>query len=180
MVAIVSSRRAQIAAGAAVAVAAVALMVSACSGGGAHGRSATTDPAAAQAPTRWWSNDVAAAGSTIDPADPAAVAARLNVSAASYCAMLKQTLAAGRSLFDGAHAGDARLVTSTEAFVAEIERVAPVAVAEDWRTLAPTLVALVQGKPVPAGTSAGAQRNAAAAKVISQDAQQNCGLTLSS
>ena len=158
------------------------MAVAACASGGGHKQatSTSTGAAATAQPVRWWSNSLAVKGSRIDAANPAAVAEHLNPSASGYCAMLQQTLTAGRSIFAGAHAGDAALVTTTDAFLAEISRIAPSSIAGDWATLAPSVEALVAGRSLPANSSDQAKRNHAAAAAISADAKRNCGLTLSS
>jgi hypothetical protein len=168
-----------VAAAAVVAVAAAVLATSAGGSGAKQTSSPSAGAVAAAQPVRWWSNTLAAKGSRVDPADPAAIALRLSPSQPAYCAMLQQTLAAGRSIFPDAHAGDSALVTTTAAFLAEIGRIAPQNVAPDWATITPTIEALVAGKPLPANSSAQAGRNQAAAAAISADAKHNCGLTLS-
>lgn len=166
---------------AAVAVVAIALVVTLPGGGGAAKTSSTRSgngPAVQQVATRWWSNPAADKGSRIDESNPDAVANVLVPSQDSYCAMLKETLAAGRAVLPSAKAGDKALVASTRAFIAEIQGVAPASVVDDWRTVAPTLIALVSGKDLPPNTSAQAKANAAAAKAIGADAKANCGISL--
>jgi hypothetical protein len=152
-------------------------------GGGASQASSTSAPQSAgavqQVATRWWSDAAAAQGSRIDESNPGAAANVLVPSQDAYCGMLKQTLAAGRSILPQAKAGDKALVASTKAFLAEIQSVAPPSVVDDWKTLAPTLLALVSGHELPANTSDQAKANAAAAKALAADAKTNCGLSLS-
>lgn len=166
----------------ALAVVAVVLAVTLPGGGGsstANSAAPGASKAAKEVATRWWSNSVADKGSRIDESNPDSAANLLVPSEDTYCSMLKQTLAAGRSVLPNAKAGDRALVASTKAFIAEIQGVAPPSVADDWRTLAPTLVALVSGKALPANTSTNAKANANAAKAISADARTACGLDLS-
>jgi hypothetical protein len=159
-----------------------AVVVAACTSGGSGPKRPTSASGGAPAaqPLRWWSNALAVQGSTVDPADPAAVAAHLSPSTSDYCGMLRQTLDAGHNLFTGAHAGDVALVSTTEAFLAEIARIAPANIAAQWTTLAPTIEAIVAGKPLPSNSSEQARLNQAAALAISTDAKHTCGLTLSS
>ena len=169
--------------GGAIGVAGIAavLIFAFTAGGSAKPSSASTPgagPAVAQVATRWWSNPAAAKGSHIDESNPGSAANLLVPSEDVYCTMLKQTLAAGRTILPQAKAGDKALVASTRAFIAEIQGVAPVAVADEWKTLAPTLLALVSGGQLPANTSAQAKANASAANAISADAKSNCGVSL--
>lgn len=170
--------------GGAIGVAGVAaVLIFAFTAGGAAPVSSTTGaggaPAVAEVATRWWSNPAAAKGSHIDESNPGSAANLLVPSEDVYCTMLKQTLAAGRSILPQAKAGDKALIASTRAFVAEIQGVAPAAVAGEWKTLTPTLLALVSGGRLPANTSAEAKANIAAANAIGADAKANCGLSLS-
>ena len=165
-----------------VAFVAIALIVTLPGGGGAA-KPSSAQPGAGSATvhevaTRWWSNSAADKGSRIDESNPDAAANLLVPSEDTYCSMLKQTLAAGHAVLPSAKAGDKALVASTKAFVAEIEGVAPASVTDAWHTLAPTLIALVSGKELPANTSAQAKANATAAKAIGADAKANCGLSL--
>lgn len=165
-----------------VAIVAIALAVTLPGGGdAAKPRSATPGASGAavqEVATRWWSNAAADKGSRIDESNPSSVANLLVPSEDTYCSMLKQTLLAGHAVLPSAKAGDKALVASTKAFVAEIQSVAPPTVVDDWRTLAPTLIALVSGKQLPANTSQQAKANANAAKAIGADAKTNCGLSL--
>ena len=129
--------------------------------------------------TRWWSNDAASDGSTIDPSDPTAAAGSLKPNRDEYCSMLKQTVDAGKSILPGATANDPRLLASTEAFVAELQAVAPPEVSKQWKTLGDVLVQFVQS----GGTSSGSTSTAtltAAATAISNDAKTRCGVDISS
>lgn len=166
----------------ALAIVAIVLVVTLPGGNGSgearSSRTGASGPAVQQVATRWWSNPVADKGSRIDESNPDAAANLLVPSQDTYCAMLKETLSAGRAVLPSAKAGDKALVASTKAFIAEIQGVAPASVAGDWRTLAPTLIALVSGKQLPANTSDQAKANAAAAKAIGADAKANCGISL--
>ncbi|MBN9620715.1 MAG: hypothetical protein J0H43_13455 [Actinobacteria bacterium] len=125
--------------------------------------------------TRWWSNDAAAAGSTIDPTDPIADAGRLHPSRSEYCTMLSQTLKAGRSVLPGATAGDTALRTATAAFIGELQAVAPSGVAAPWRVVGQAVNTLAGG-----GRTSDINPSAvsAAAATIVTDAKDNCQLDL--
>lgn len=146
------------------------------SSGGTSHSSQSSSPAAA---TRWWSNTAVSVGSTVSPADPEAAAARLSPSQADYCGMLKQTLAANKSLVSAITAADPALAVSARAFLAEIQRVAPASVSGQWHVLGPAVLALVKS-----GGTSGLPSNlgalTSAANAISSDAQTNCGVDLSS
>jgi hypothetical protein len=132
------------------------------------------------AATRWWSNAAAAIGSTISPSQPTAAAAKLNASRDEYCTMLKQTLAVGKSLLPSATAKDPRLLTTTEAFVAEIEAVAPGSVQAPWHVLGPVILQLVRsGGVLPTTIPANTAANLTAAGAINTDAKANCHVDLS-
>ena len=162
-------RSARVLPAALIAVAAVGL--TACGGGGGH---ATTSSAPVVA--RWWSNAAASPGSTVDPHDPGALAARLQPSQHDYCGMLAQTIAAGGSLLPG---GTQSIPLDTlQAFVDELQHVAPSGVASSWQVLGPALVSYVR----TAGASLGKQPASAisaAVTTISADAKSSCHLDLS-
>lgn len=174
-------------------VLAAATTLAACSGSGSGSGStsgptttaarASTGTSAAPTPqstvaTRWWSNSAATDGSTINPADPTAAAAHLKPNRDQYCAMLKQTVSAGKSILPGASASDPRLIASTEAFVAELQAVAPSQVAAQWKTLGDVLVEFVKSGGTSAGSSSGAALTTAAA-AISTDAKSRCHVDIS-
>jgi hypothetical protein len=163
--------------------AAVVPFVAACSGG--SGGHAPNSSAAPQLPssslvaTRWWSNSAAQAGSTIDPDHPDEAAAHLRTSPADYCGMLRATVAAGRSILPNVTANDPALLTSTKAFVAELEAVAPSSVAGSWKVLGSAVLTLVAsgGDPTKVkGVDAAAVR--AAASTVAADAKHSCGVDL--
>ena len=164
-----------------------AVSLAACTGGGSHSNSSGTSgalsssaaPVAAAPAVRWWSNSVASAGSTIDPKNPAAVAAKLAPSRGEYCEMLSETLKAGKSVLAGVTASDPALVNTAVAFVTELERVAPGAVSDAWKVLSPALLALVKSNgSAPTQSKADITATMNATKVIATDAQKNCGLNL--
>jgi hypothetical protein len=163
---------------AAVGIAAAAITVTACS---SSKHVAAGQPAAAA--TRWWSNSVVSVGSTIAPADPTSAAAKLSASRDQYCQMLKQTLAVGKSLLPSAAAKDPRLLPTTEAFVAEVQAVAPASVQPSWKVLAPVILQLVRSGGAlptgPASSAASMANNVKAAEAINADAKANCHLDLS-
>lgn len=130
--------------------------------------------------TRWWSNASVTVGSTIDPAHPTAAAAQLHQSRGDYCTMLKQTLAVGKSILPSGAAADPRLLTTTDAFVAEIQAVAPAAVQAPWHVLAPVIIQLVRsGGALPTSVPTGTSVNLQAAIAINNDAKANCHVDLS-
>lgn len=139
----------------------------------------TPGPRSTGAPAvRWWGGSATPPGSTIDPKDPTAAAAGLQPSRATYCQMLRQTLAAGHTILPGVSASDPALLTSTEAFLAELQHVAPSEVSGAWSVLDQTVVALVKSGGRSAGTSDGTAI-AAATKTVANDAKSRCGVSLS-
>ena len=130
--------------------------------------------------TRWWGNSAESPGSTVDPADPAAAAANLKPSRADYCGMLKQTLAAGHSLFPDASAADPALHTAAIAFVNELQHVAPTEVAASWQVLGSLIIKLVQANGNPSAMQGvDSAKVSAAVATVSSDAQSRCGVSLS-
>ncbi|MDP9118191.1 MAG: hypothetical protein M3O28_13205 [Actinomycetota bacterium] len=126
--------------------------------------------------TRWWSNAAVAVGSVIDPVDPTSAAAKLAPSRSDYCGMLKQTLAAGKSILPSGSATDPKLVVSSAAFIVEIERVTPSAVSGPWQVLGPVILTLVKsGTTVPSNATVDSAGNIQAAQAIADDAKANCG-----
>ena len=98
----------------------------------------------------------------------------------SYCGLLKQTLSAGHSILPGASATDPALHAVTTAFVAELEHVAPAAVAPSWQVLGKLINSLVQANGDPgavAGVNPAQVRSAV--KTVSTDARARCGVNLS-
>lgn len=160
------------------AVVATALAASALTGctSSTHAASLpSTSPA-----TRWWSNSVVSVGSTIAASDPTAAAAKLSQSRDEYCQMLKQTLAVGKSLLPSAQAKDPRLLPTTEAFVSEVEAVAPAQVLPSWKTLGPVILQLVRsGGSLPTANPGSSTANLKAAEAINSDAKSNCHVDLS-
>ena len=167
------------------AVVSAAPMMAACTTGGASSspRSITVGGetfSSALVATRWWSNSAHALGSTIDTANPEAGAAGLNASESQYCGMLRQTVAAGKSILPGVTANDPALLTSTRAFMAELEAVAPATVAGSWQVLGPAVITLVES----GGDSAAVKKVDAvavrkAAGTVAADAKHSCGVDLS-
>jgi len=95
--------------------------------------------------------------------------------------MLKQTVAAGKSLLPGLTATDPALVTSTKAFVAEIEKVAPAGITAQWQVLGPAVLTVVKsGGDITALPSADLGPAITAANAITADSKKNCGVDLSS
>jgi hypothetical protein len=168
----------------AVVLAALAPAVAACGGGSGSESSATSGAqlqSSALVATRWWSNSAAQAGSTIDASHPDELAGQLHTSPADYCGMLRQTLAAGHSILPNVTANDPALLTSTKAFMAELEAVAPSAVAGSWKVLGPAVLTLVASGGDPAkvkGIDAAAVR--VAARKVAADAKHSCGVDLNS
>jgi hypothetical protein len=163
--------------------------VAACTGGGsaqpqAAGLSVQTvapSTAATIPAMRWWSNGAAVAGSSIDKRDPAALAARLHSSQEQYCSMLRQTVRAGRTILPNVTAKDPALLTSTTAFLAELEAVAPARVAGPWRVVGSAVITLVASGGDASkvhGVDAAAVRKAVS--TVAADAKHSCGVDLSS
>jgi hypothetical protein len=161
------------------ALVALAPGLAACSGG-SSGTSAPAAGAASGPPAaRWWSNSAAKSGTVIDAADPTGVAAQLHPSPTDYCGMLRETLAAGKSILPGVTARDAARLTSTEAFVAEIQRVAPTSVAAAWHTLGDALVAVVaSGGDIAKVHGVDPHAVQRAAATVSADARTGCHVDL--
>jgi hypothetical protein len=161
----------------------VVLSSAACSGSGTssatHAHAAAPTNAAATA-TRWWSNSAAQVGSAISAEHPEAVAGHLRPSRADYCLMLRQTTASRHSIMPGVAGGTALLLTTTTAFVSELQHVAPAAVTEPWRTLGSAVLLLVASDGKASGTTkvdaAAVQR---ASTLIATDAKHSCGVDLS-
>ena len=182
-----AGRRALVATGAALTA---AVTLTACSGsshGGGHtpdasssttGTGSTGPSPVSTIATRWWSNDATTDGSTIDPKDPEAAAEQLHPDRTQYCLMLSQTVKAGKSILPGANATDPRLLTSTEAFVSELQHVAPAQVSSQWKVLGDALVQFVKsgGKSL---VSASSTDMSAAAQAIATDSKQNCHVDIS-
>ena len=130
--------------------------------------------------TRWWSNSAVTVGSKISSAHPEAAAANLHPSHEDYCGMLKQTIASRKSILPGVTATDPALLTSTKAFVAEIERVAPAPVTAQWQMLGPVILALVKsGGDLKALPTVDLGVITKAGTEIAADSLKNCGVDLS-
>jgi hypothetical protein len=156
----------------AVAAALAIASLSACSGGGGSATPSSSAPAVA----RWWSNAAATPGSAVDPHNPGALAAGLQPSQHDYCGMLAQTVSAGTSLFP---TGTESVPLDTlQAFVAELQHVAPSAIAPSWRVLGPALVSYVRTSGASLGSRSPSDvSNAVTA--IAADAKSTCHLDLS-
>jgi hypothetical protein len=165
------------------AVAAIALgtacaVASCSSAAGSPHRASTHGGSAAPAATRWWSNGAASAGSTLSAGKDSA-AQRLQPSRAEYCTMLRQTVAAGRSILRDAGTTAPAVTTATKAFVAEVKAVAPAEVSTAWQTLGNAVVSLVAG---PDGAAAaqllGAPAVQHASAIVVMDAKARCHVDL--
>jgi hypothetical protein len=89
-------------------------------------------------------------------------------------------VAIGKSILSGKSA-DPALKVSTQAFVAEIEAVAPSAVRPSWQVLGPVILQIASsGATLPTGSVTSASANLAAATAINNDSKANCHLDLSS
>jgi hypothetical protein len=131
--------------------------------------------------TRWWSNSADSSGSKIDMAHPAAAAGKLHPSETEYCAMLEQTVAAQKSILPGVTAKDPALLASAEAFVAEIQAVAPSSVAASWKVLGTAVTAIVSsGGDLTKVKDLDAAAVQKASTAIAADAKSSCGVNLSS
>jgi hypothetical protein len=161
-------------------------LVAACTGGsGAPGTMPTLSDgnqsfSSALVATRWWSNSTNQVGSVLDTKDPEAGAAGLSVSPTDYCGMLRQTVAAGKSILPNVTANDPALLTSTRAFIAELEAVAPASVAGSWQVLGGAVITFVES----GGDSTAVKRVDAAAVrkaagTVAADARHSCGVDLS-
>lgn len=172
------------------ACAAIALVpvAAACSGGGGGGAGGGTQTpsgapqssSSALVATRWWSNSVAHAGSTIDAKDPESAAGKLHASSADYCGMLRETVAAGHTILPNVTANDPALLTSTKAFMAELEAVAPSAVAGAWKVLGSAVLTFVEsGGDSSKAKGIDAAAVGTAASTVAADAKRSCGVDLS-
>jgi len=169
----------------ATAVPAVALLagcLTACSGS-SHSPSAATSGerptgGTSVVATRWWSNAAGDQGSTVSTTTK--VSKSLHPSRTVYCSMLRETMAAGKSVLPGATATSPALATTTQAFVNELQAVAPPAVAGAWHVLGPVLVDVVKSGGALANLRTQIDANAvsAAAQTISADAHVGCHLEL--
>lgn len=130
--------------------------------------------------TRWWSDAAGTEGSVVDPARAASADKALTPSRDAYCTMLRQTVAAGKSVLPGATASDPALATTTEAFVTELLAVAPPGVSGAWQVLGPVLVSVVKsgGALAQLRTQVNATAVSAAVKTVASDAQASCHLQL--
>lgn len=169
-----------VASAAATAAAALSLALAGCSGDdAAPAATASTAPVASVSVDRWWSNSAAPAGSRIDAARPDRAATKLSPSRTDYCGMLRQTIAAGKSILPNATATDPALRVATTAFVAELRAVAPSPVSGAWRTLGTALVDLVRAGGDPAKVRGGDPKaTAAAVRTIAADAKGQCRVNL--
>lgn len=162
---------------------AVAAYVAGCSStqhknAGEHG---TSSPPATSVATRWWSNAAVTAGSKIDPEHPDAAAKDLHPSQADYCAMLKQTVAAEKSILPDVTSANPALLTSAKAFIAEIEKVAPAGITAEWQLVGPAVLSLVQpGGDTGSLPTVDLGALTTAANAINDDSLANCGVDLSS
>lgn len=168
---------------------AVLLSVGACTAGGdsrppaPHSPSGTGAVTASAgrtfAPARWWSNSAVVAGSTVNPHGVDAALRSLRPSRSDYCGMLRDTAAAGRSVFAGVSAADGGLQLTVRAFVAEVSAVAPASVSGAWHTLGPALVAIAtSGGDLTRVKGVDARKVQRAASVIALDAKAHCHLSL--
>jgi hypothetical protein len=174
--------RRTVAVGAALALVPIAAACSGGSGGGSVPADATDQPTTSShlVATRWWSNSASKAGSLIDPKDPESAATKLHTSPRDYCGMLRQTLAAGHTILPNVTANDPALLTSTKAFVAELEAVAPSDLAGSWKVLGSAVLTFVQSggdSTKVQGIDAVAVRTAAG--TVAADAKRGCGVDLS-
>jgi hypothetical protein len=153
-------------------------------GAGAH-PSSSTAPSAAVSPAgvaaaRWWSDSAAAKDSTIRATDPSFAAAKLRPDRATYCSLLSQTQQS-IAMIARTYSGQ-RLQVAVTAFLDELEAVAPGALAQEWRTVGSSMLAVIdsQGRSGKALLPAGMTKNDvnAASKRISADASSECNLTL--
>ena len=168
------------------AVVAVVPLAAACSGGsGASGglpsiSFGSQSFSSALVATRWWSNSAHQVGSVLDTKHPEAGTAGLTVSPTDYCGMLRQTVAAGRSILPGVTANDPALLTSTRAFLAELEAVAPPSVAGPWQVLGHAVITFVEsGGDSTAVKTVDAAAVRKAAGTVAADAKHSCGVDLS-
>ena len=168
------------------AVVSVAPFAAACTGGsgssGAPPNLSIGDQSFSSAlvATRWWSNSANKVGSVLDTKHPEAGAAGLSASPTDYCGMLRQTVAAGKSILPNVTANDPALLISTRAFLAELEAVAPPSVAGSWQVLGPAVITFVES----GGDSTSVKRVDAAAvrkaaSTVAADAKRSCGVDLS-
>ena len=136
------------------------LPLTACTGGGGDGggsgaASGASGPGAAPV-TRWWSGH------------------------ADYCSVLRSTVAAGRSILPGVGADDPARLASTKAFIAEVRKDAPAAVAGAWDVLGPAVVKIVASggnlRSVKGIDPAAVQR---AATSVAAHAKQACHVDVS-
>jgi hypothetical protein len=159
----------------------VATLCAAMAVAGCSSHSSSKKPTATPA-TRWWSNAAVSSGSTIDPGDPSAAAAKLHSSRSDYCGMLKSALSNGSAILaSSAGAAGQRQVVVDEAFVAEVEAVAPSEVVPQWQVIGPVILQIARSgsTALPSASAAQNTANLNAAVAINNDAKKNCRLDLS-
>jgi hypothetical protein len=162
--------------------AATLLGLVACTGGrpGAPHANSSSASSSSLVATRWWSNAAATSGSTIDAKQPLAAAARLHASRSEYCGMLRQTVGAGKSILPGVTVNDPALLTTTRAFIGEIQAVAPSSVAASWRVVGRIVLALVTSLgDAPKVSAIHATGLRQAADAIATDAASRCHVNVS-
>jgi hypothetical protein len=92
--------------------------------------------------------------------------------------MLHDTLATGKSILPDAVQGSGpALQTATDAFVADLQRVAPAPVATQWRLVGDALSKFVHSDGKSLGGASAAEMSKALT-TISADAKAHCGLDL--
>jgi hypothetical protein len=160
----------------------VAATLTGCSSSAAHPRS-TSAPAnaAAVAATRWWSNSAVHSGSTLARNHPDSALSKLRPSRKDYCGMLRQTVTAGKTVLPHGAASDPLLIESLSAFIGELQKVAPPAVAADWQLLGYAILPLVKaGGKAPKTSALDGPTVQKAASAVAADAKRSCGVDLSS
>jgi hypothetical protein len=162
----------------------VAPLAAACTGSSGSGGSdvslGDSSFATALVATRWWSNSAHRVGTLLDTDHPEAGAEGLSASPIDYCGMLRQTVAAGKSILPGVTANDPALLTSTRAFLAELEAVAPASIAGSWQVLGPAVITLVEsGGDLTSVKRVDAAAVRKAVSTVAADAKHSCGVDLS-
>ena len=139
-------------------------------------------PASTTVATRWWQDDAAAVGSTINPNNPTAAARKLHPDRQSYCTILSETVSAGHNILAGVSATDPATLVTVTAWLAELQAVAPTQLDAAWHTMSSAITTLIGSHGsatsplVPAGMTAA--QISQASQTIAADAKSSCGLTL--
>lgn len=129
---------------------------------------------------RWWSSGADPAGSAIRSDDAETAPDRLSPDPVLYCEALSATTQVGDSIVPSdVDVSDPGYQIVQRTFFAELGALAPAELADDWRSVAAVLQALIDGSsPTPAGPSDdGLPAVGDALAAIEEHAVTGCGLS---